>query len=87
VSLREILGSLRDTTSKRDMLGRSGNCEYWSSSPSLLAFASVDIRAEILDRTDNAVIAANGFAADGKEFVKRVKQRLEVSFSCPCLLR
>ena len=29
--------------------------------------------------TDNAVLATNGFAADGKNFVKRVKQRLEVS--------
>lgn len=27
--------------------------------------------------TDNAVLATNGFAADGKNFVKRVKQRLE----------
>lgn len=30
-------------------------------------------------RTDNAVLATNGFAADGKNFVKRVKQRLDVS--------
>lgn len=30
-------------------------------------------------RTDNATLATNGFAADGKNFVKRVKQRLEVS--------
>lgn len=30
--------------------------------------------------TDNAVLATNGFAADGKNFVKRVKQRLEVGW-------
>lgn len=30
------------------------------------------------DRTDRAVLAVNGFAADGNMFVKNVKQRLEV---------
>lgn len=34
-----------------------------------------------LFRTDKAVLAVNGFAADGNMFVKKVKQRLEVS---PC---
>jgi hypothetical protein len=35
-------------------------------------------------RTDRAVLAVNGFAADGNMFVKKVKQRLEVhSRSCP----
>lgn len=29
-------------------------------------------------RTDKAVLAVNGFAADGNMFVKKVKQRLEV---------
>ena len=29
-------------------------------------------------RTDKAVLAVNGFAADGSMFVKRVRQRLEV---------
>lgn len=28
-------------------------------------------------RTDKAVLAVNGFAADGNMFVKKVKQRLE----------
>ena len=28
--------------------------------------------------TDKAVLAVNGFAADGNMFVKKVKQRLEV---------
>ncbi len=32
-------------------------------------------------RTDRAVLAVNGFAADGNMFVKKVKQRLEV-YSC-----
>jgi len=36
-------------------------------------------RLTSLFRTDNAVLATNGFAADGNNFVKRVKQRLEVS--------
>jgi len=31
-----------------------------------------------LSRTDRAVLAVNGFAADGNMFVKKVKQRLEV---------
>ena len=31
-------------------------------------------------RTDKAVLAVNGFAADGNMFVKKVRQRLEV---CP----
>jgi hypothetical protein len=30
-------------------------------------------------RTDKAVLAVNGFAADGNMFVKKVRQRLEVS--------
>ena len=32
-------------------------------------------------RTDKCVLATNGFAADGNNFVKRVKQRLEVNSS------
>lgn len=32
------------------------------------------------NRTDRAVLAVNGFAADGNMFVKSVKQRLEVYF-------
>ena len=32
----------------------------------------------LLGRTDKAVLAVNGFAADGSMFVKRVRQRLEV---------
>jgi len=44
-----------------------------------------DMLDHIDGRTDNAVLATNGFAADGKNFVKRVKQRLEVG--CESLLR
>jgi hypothetical protein len=32
----------------------------------------------LYSRTDRAVLAVNGFAADGNMFVKKVKQRLEV---------
>lgn len=38
-----------------------------------MAVAYVSLR-----RTDRAVLAVNGFAADGNMFVKNVKQRLEV---------
>lgn len=34
--------------------------------------------ADASARTDRAVLAVNGFAADGNMFVKKVKQRLEV---------
>jgi 20S proteasome alpha/beta subunit len=33
--------------------------------------------------TDKAVLAVNGFAADGNMFVKGVKQRLEASLTPP----
>lgn len=39
--------------------------------------SSTDVRDWV--RTDRAVLAVNGFAADGNMFVKSVKQRLEVS--------
>jgi 20S proteasome alpha/beta subunit len=32
-----------------------------------------------LGRTDKAVLAVNGFAADGNMFVKKVRQRLEAN--------
>ena len=35
-------------------------------------------RIDATFRTDRAVLAVNGFAADGNMFVKKVKQRLEV---------
>ena len=34
-------------------------------------------------RTDKAVLAVNGFAADGNMFVKRLRQRLEVGIFTP----
>ncbi len=37
-------------------------------------------------RTDRAVLAVNGFAADGNMFVKKVKQRLEVLSSASLIL-
>lgn len=36
-----------------------------------------------LTRTDKAVLAVNGFAADGNIFVKKLRQRLEVGLICP----
>lgn len=56
------------------MLVKFGNCELFP----LISF--VDVRAKLinLNRTDKVVLATNGFAADGNNFVKRVKQRLEV---------
>lgn len=58
------------------MLVKFGNCELFP----LTSF--VDVRANLinLNRTDKVVLATNGFAADGNNFVKRVKQRLEVGF-------
>lgn len=56
------------------MLEKFGNCEL------LPLVTSVDVRTDFtnLNRTDKVVLATNGFAADGNNFVKRVKQRLEV---------
>jgi hypothetical protein len=73
VSLQEIPDSRKVTTSRLDTRERSGNCEIiptWS----LGITGSLNLTL----RTDNAVLATNGFAADGQNFVKRVKQRLEV---------
>lgn len=36
---------------------------------------------KVTQLTEHACIAVNGFAADGKELVKQIKQRLQVSFS------
>lgn len=47
--------------------------------PQLPSLYSVSIsNPPLLNRTDRAVLAVNGFAADGNMFVKKVKQRLEV---------
>lgn len=42
---------------------------------------SIELDAMAIEqtRTSKAILAVNGFAADGNNFVKRVKQRLEVS--------
>jgi len=42
---------------------------------------------ELTFRTDKAVLATNGFAADGNNFVKRVRQRLEVCAVPPLYVR
>ena len=69
LSLLAILVSQRDTVSRLDMLPRFGNCKL----------SPIQRGPSLRFRTDNAVLATNGFSADGKNFVKRVKQRLEVS--------
>lgn len=65
----------RDTVFKLDMRQRCIGCK-----------SNQDLNCDIIDayfcvfyRTDHAVLAVNGFAADGNVFVKTVKQRLEVS--------
>jgi len=71
-SLQEIRGRLRDTVSRLDMLGRCFSCE-----------SSLFPGFQLTPRTDKAVLATNGFAADGNNFVKRVRQRLEVCSKVP----
>lgn len=56
------------------MLVKFGNCELFP----LISFVDVRAKPINLNRTDKVVLATNGFAADGNNFVKRVKQRLEV---------
>lgn len=70
--LLETRDRVRDTVSKRDMPGRCFNCR------SSCEGCYVVHEAEYVS-TDKAVLATNGFAADGNNFVKRVRQRLEVS--------
>lgn len=77
----------RDSTSKPATRRRSSVCEYHSMARPLAYFASCFVvfsdgeltaYSPISHRTDKAVLAVNGFAADGNMFVKKVKQRLEV---------
>ena len=66
-------GRARDTVYRRDTRPKSSNCAFFCWK--LLAPNST-----VFDyRTDKAVLAVNGFAADGNMFVKKVRQRLEVS--------
>ena len=78
VSLPEIPGKAKDIVFKLDMHRRSSDCAYSSIR---LQLNNADI-CVVPCRTDRAVLAVNGFAADGNMFVKTVKQRLEVR----CLL-
>ena len=64
----------RVSTFRRDMRQRSSDC----MSNRCLAFMIRNLTICSLSRTDRAVLAVNGFAADGNMFVKKVKQRLEV---------
>lgn len=63
----------KDTASKRVTHLKYSDCEHlFSDPPDGLLFLTD------MDRTDKAVLATNGFAADGNIFVKRLRQRLEV---------
>ena len=61
----------RDSTSKHVTHPKYSDCEYKFSK-------MADGLGTKLNRTDKAVLAVNGFAADGNMFVKRLKNRLEV---------
>lgn len=81
-SLQEIRDRVRGTAYKPAMHQRSSDCE------SFVPICRRRTRTAIIltptdaspCRTDRAVLAVNGFAADGNMFVKKVKQRLEVCF-------
>ena len=65
------------------MRARCGNCAYALLDVVRGGMSWWPGKMDADARTDNAVLATNGFAADGKNFVKRVKQRLEVSWVLP----
>jgi hypothetical protein len=66
-----IQGNQRDTAYKHVTRLKSSDC----TSTALTCFI---VFALFQFRTDKAVLAVNGFAADGSMFVKKVRQRLEV---------
>ncbi|TIA69901.1 hypothetical protein E3P77_02812 [Wallemia ichthyophaga] len=66
---RVILVNQRASPSNRDTKPKSGDCWY-TSYPTQFTILSTQ-------RNEKATIAANGFAADCKQLVKRVKWRLE----------
>ena len=68
----------RATAFRPDTPQKSSGCMFQIS---LHLFPNHDPDPTRRDRTDRAVLAVNGFAADGNMFVKKVKQRLEV---LPC---
>jgi hypothetical protein len=65
----------KDIQSKRDTHQKCFDCTR------VVTYHSVSFPHFFLSRTDRAVLAVNGFAADGNMFVKKVKQRLEVRHS------
>jgi hypothetical protein len=76
VSLLATQGKARGTLFRQDMRQRCSGCQYAFFSSTL------DCLHPVLSiRTDKAVLAVNGFAADANVFVKKVKQRLEVRTS------
>jgi len=75
VSLRETPGKRKATTSRRVTHLKSSDCMFTHCA--FLAVYRVDLA---IYRTDKAVLAVNGFAADGNMFIKKVRQRLEVRY-------
>lgn len=72
MSLLGTQDRVKATVSKLVMLQRSSDC-----TSSVYCIWITYLLGDGI-RTDRAVLAVNGFAADGKMFVKSVKQRLEV---------
>ena len=78
LSSRATPGRARATVSRHVMRPKSSGC---TCTPSRYADSCAPTHISLsrtLRRTDRAVLAVNGFAADGNMFVKKVKQRLEV---------
>ncbi len=53
----------------------------------MVSVCSLYFSQSLIPRTDKAVLAVNGFAADGNIFVKRLRQRLEVCLPLPVFLK
>jgi hypothetical protein len=84
--LRVIPARARGTAYKPATLPRSSSCQYFDimlDAPLLLQLTKLSRSPSF--RTDKAVLAVNGFAADGNMFVKKVRQRLEVCIATCCV--
>lgn len=71
---RVILVNQKVSQSNRDTKPKFGDCWYTRLRPFIVLYSR---------RNEKATIAANGFAADCKQLVKRVKWRLEVCSNYP----
>ena len=70
--LRVIPAKRIATIHRHDMPPESSDCKWKRL---------VDRRLTNVYSTDQAILAVNGFAADGNMFIKKVRQRLEVCLS------